>query len=48
MVRPVCMQCHGYEFSIDALADDALIKNNFNGQPAVHIESADWAISREQ
>jgi len=48
MVRPVCMQCHGYEFSIDALADEALIKNNFNGQPAVHIESADWAISREQ
>lgn len=48
MIRPVCMQCHGLEFSIDALADPALIKNNFNGQPAEHIESVDWAVRREQ
>ena len=46
MIRPVCMQCHSLEFSIDALADEALIKNNFNGKPAVHVESIDWATKR--
>lgn len=46
MIRPVCMQCHSLEFSIDALADEALIKSNFSGQPAVHIESIDWAVRR--
>ena len=48
MIRPVCMNCHGLEFSIDALADEDLIRRNFNGQPAVHIESVDWAVRREQ
>ena len=46
MIRPVCMQCHSLEFSIDALADETLIKNNFNGKPSVHIESIDWAVRR--
>jgi hypothetical protein len=48
MIRPVCMQCHSLSFSIDALADKALIENNFTGQPSVHIESIDWAVKREQ
>lgn len=48
MIRPVCMQCHGLEFSIDALADPLLIKNNFKGTPGTHIESVDWAVKREQ
>ena len=47
MIRPVCMQCHSLAFSIDALADPELIKNNFNGKPEVHIESMDWALKRE-
>ena len=47
MIRPVCMHCHGLPFVIDALADEALINNNFNGQPAVHIPSVDWALERE-
>lgn len=46
MIRPVCMQCHSLEFSIDALADEALIKNNFSGKPVKHIPSIDWAIKR--
>lgn len=46
MIRPVCMQCHGLGFAIDALADPALIANNFSGQPSRHIESIDWATSR--
>lgn len=48
MIRPVCMNCHGLAFSIDALADEALIQSNFNGRPAKHIESIDMAIKREQ
>ncbi len=46
MIRPVCMNCHGLGFAINALADEALIKNNFNGQPSVHIESIDWVKKR--
>ena len=43
MIRPVCMSCHSLEFSIDALADPELIRNNFNGQPSAHIPSIEWA-----
>ena len=46
MIRPVCMECHGLGFAIDALADPALIANNFSGQPHRHIESIDWAVNR--
>lgn len=46
MIRPVCMQCHSLAFSIDALADEALIRNNFSGQPEVHVPSIDWALKR--
>jgi len=46
MIRPVCLQCHNLEFSIDALADEALIKSNFNGKPSIHVQSIDWAIKR--
>ena len=46
MIRPICMSCHGLEFSIDALSDPELIKNNFNGKPGIHIESVDWATKR--
>ena len=46
MIRDVCMACHSLRFSIDALADSELIKNNFNGQPSQHVESIDWAMDR--
>lgn len=46
MIRPVCMSCHGLGFAMDALADPALIANNFSGQPSRHIESIDWALKR--
>ena len=48
MIRSVCMDCHGLEFSIDALADPNLIRNNFNGKPGIHIESVDWSLEREK
>jgi len=46
MIRPTCMSCHGLAFAIDALADPALIDNNFKGQPNRHVESIDWALNR--
>lgn len=42
-IRPACGHCHGLEFSIDALADRALIDSNFKGQPTVHVDSMDLA-----
>lgn len=48
MLRSVCMNCHGLEFSIDALADKASIKENFSTQPSIHIESMDLVRKRSQ
>ena len=48
MLRSVCLDCHGLEFSIDALADVELVKRNFRGKPSTHIKSLDWAIAREK
>ena len=46
MIRGVCMNCHGLEFTIDALADPLLVQRNFTGQPTAHIESLDLAAAR--
>ncbi len=46
MAKGVCLNCHGLGFTLDALADPALIANNFSGQPARHVESVDWAAKR--
>ena len=43
MIRPACLHCHGLAFTIDALADEALIENNFRGKPSRHVESMDLA-----
>ena len=48
MIRPVCMNCHGVPFAIDALADPALIANNFRGSPVKHIRSIDMALQAER
>lgn len=48
MIRGVCMDCHSLAFAIDALADEELIKKNFNGQPKNHVPSIDWAKKREE
>lgn len=47
MIRSTCMQCHGLEFSIDALADEALVSNNFSGRPSLHIETMDLAAAEK-
>ena len=43
MIRSSCLHCHGLGFSIDALADPALITNNFVGRPAREVESIHYA-----
>lgn len=48
MIRPVCMNCHGLAFSIDALADDRLVAENFRGKPARRVESIDMALDAER
>lgn len=47
MVRSACSSCHGVPFSLDALADPQLIKNNFSAAPQHHVPSVDWAAARE-
>jgi hypothetical protein len=46
MIRPVCMGCHGLGFSIDALVDTRLVKDNFAGKPGTHIKSLDMVARR--
>jgi hypothetical protein len=48
MIRPVCLQCHGLRFAIDALADAPLVAANFRGRPAATVKSIDWALAAEQ
>jgi len=39
MIRSVCMDCHGVEFSLQALADPAMIDACYEGQPAGGLET---------
>ncbi len=41
MWRDVCIHCHGASFSLDALADPALVQTNFQGRPAPAVTSMD-------
>lgn len=44
MLRNVCSDCHGLQFSMDALADEALIKRNFTGQPSETHPGIGWTV----
>ncbi|MEM7138474.1 MAG: cytochrome c3 family protein [Myxococcota bacterium] len=46
MIRSVCVSCHGVGFSIDALADPALVLRNFDAAPGVRVESITMATGR--
>lgn len=48
MIRSACLHCHGMSFTLDALADEHLIKNNFIGQPSVHVNTMDLAADEDQ
>ena len=47
-IRTVCMKCHGLGFSLDSLADDNLVKNNFKSRPKVHLKSLDMVKARNE
>ena len=46
MVRSVCMNCHGVEFSIKALADPVQMEQCYAGSPAQDLETMDWIRTR--
>ncbi|UTA46927.1 ammonia-forming cytochrome c nitrite reductase subunit c552 [Simiduia sp. 21SJ11W-1] len=46
MIRSVCTQCHGVEFTLSALADESLIQSNFSSKPANHHTSMDLVRER--
>jgi predicted CXXCH cytochrome family protein len=46
MLRPVCLSCHGLQFSLDALADPTLIVRNFEGSSRVRVRSLEMAQQR--
>lgn len=48
MVRTVCLSCHGLGFSLDALADPALIAANFTGTPLRRVAGIAMATSRQK
>jgi len=39
MIRPSCLECHGLEFSINALSDEELVKKNFKGVSTFKTDS---------
>jgi len=46
MIRTVCLDCHGYGFVLDALADPALIATNFRGRPGIHLDTIEMVLRR--
>jgi hypothetical protein len=49
MIRPVCLQCHGLSFAIDALADRTLIDNNFNDKPSkAHFTPSSFDLIKQK
>jgi len=45
MLRSVCMNCHGLQFSMDSLADTDGIKNNFSHSSTERHPSIDWSVN---
>lgn len=46
MIRSSCMNCHGVEFSIDALADPSLVDTCYDRPATVKVESMEWVRTR--
>jgi formate-dependent nitrite reductase cytochrome c552 subunit len=44
--RSVCLDCHGLGFTLDALADVRLLRNNFAGRSQTHVPSLDMVRKR--
>ncbi|MFK7854828.1 MAG: cytochrome c3 family protein [Granulosicoccus sp.] len=48
MLRPVCLSCHGLEYSLNALADESIILNNFSSAPGDLVDSVDMALRLQE
>lgn len=48
MLRPVCLNCHGLGFALDALADEPLVDGNFRGRPGAHVASISMAVESDR
>lgn len=52
MIRTTCMNCHGLQFTLDALADPRLKANGYSTSPQGHVESPqmvhDWFESKRK
>lgn len=52
MIRTVCANCHGLQFSLNALSDPELVRSNYAQPPAVQVDSVEmvreWFSEREQ
>ncbi len=46
MIRSVCINCHGLQFTLDSLADRKLIDACFSTKPNVDVESIRMAVER--
>ncbi len=44
MLRNVCMNCHGMQFAMDAMADPELIQRNFIGRPSKSHPGISWTV----
>jgi len=42
MIRSACANCHGLQFSMNALADEELIRANFDSMPTVDHPGIEW------
>ncbi|MEL6189484.1 MAG: NrfA- nitrite reduction protein, partial [Myxococcota bacterium] len=43
MIRSVCIHCHGLAYTIDALADEALVESNYREAPQRSVRSMEYA-----
>lgn len=48
MIRSSCIQCHGLQFTLNALADRELINRNFQGRPSVFVDSLELARQEKE
>jgi formate-dependent nitrite reductase cytochrome c552 subunit len=48
MVKEVCMNCHGLEYSYNSIFDDQLVEDNFSRSPSQELETFQLIRSFEE
>ncbi|MBP0018120.1 MAG: cytochrome c3 family protein [Cyanobacteria bacterium SBLK] len=48
MVKDVCMNCHGMEYSYNSIFDDELVKANFDAPPTQYLETLEMVKAFEK